>query len=146
VWADNAEVDEYAEEQTLASCFKTATRVNHWNGLYFGGVAFKYQRPVLEENLPKAAQCAVSCMDVIMTSGPGTGMQSDVQKVQLMKEGAGEHPLGLASGVSPENISTFLPYVDVYLVASGIETSRYSGILIPERTQSLSEAIHSYHV
>jgi hypothetical protein len=38
------------------------------------------------------------------------------------------------------------PYVDAYLVASEIETSKYSGILIPERTKSLADRIHEWNV
>jgi hypothetical protein len=51
----------------------------------------------------------------------------------------------LASGVSPENVSGFLPYVDAYLVASEIETEKYSGILVPERTRSLADRIHEWN-
>ena len=59
-----------------------------------------------------------------------------------MRAGADAHPLALASGVSPENVAGFLPYVDAYLVASEIETAKYSGILVPERTQLLAARIH----
>ena len=37
-----------------------------------------------------------------------------------------------------------LPYVDAYLVASEIETEKYSGILVPERTHLLSQKIHRF--
>ena len=61
-----------------------------------------------------------------------------------MRSGAGTHPLALASGVSPENVDGFLPYVDAYLVASEIETAKYSGILVPERTKLLAKKIHGW--
>jgi phosphoribosylanthranilate isomerase len=52
--------------------------------------------------------------------------------------------MALASGISPENVDTFLPYVDAYLVARGIETAKYSGVLVPELTRQLADKIHSY--
>ena len=84
-------------------------------------------------------------MDVITSSGPGTGYAATVEKAKALRSGASGHPLALASGVSPENVDGFLPYVDAYLVASEIETAKYSGILVPERTKLLAERIHAWN-
>src|SRR5262245_25096012 len=45
-WVDDAQIDESSEEQPAASRVLEAQRRSGWRGLYFGGVAFKYQRPV----------------------------------------------------------------------------------------------------
>ena len=115
-----------------------------WAGLYFGGVAFKYQRTVPDSLLPDAARQATPWVDVITSSGPGTGYAASVEKAKALRSGAGRHPVALASGVSPENVAGFLPYVDAYLVASEIETAKYSGVLVPERTKRLAERIHGW--
>src|SRR5688500_17215313 len=65
IWADNAHVDEDAPSQPAAAAFVEARKKHGWNGLYFGGVAFKYQREVRAENLDKAAVSALPYMDVI---------------------------------------------------------------------------------
>ena len=47
-WADNARIDEHAdaEHQTAAERIREAYKASGWNGLYFGGTAFKKQRHV----------------------------------------------------------------------------------------------------
>jgi predicted TIM-barrel enzyme len=144
LWTDNAYISEAEVEQPAGADFQRAREETGWDGLYFGGVAFKYQRPVPDHLLPVAARKAVPWLDVITSSGPGTGHAAPVDKAKALRAGAGTHPLALASGVSPENIAGFLPYVDAYLVASEIETAKYSGVLVPERTKLLSDRIHAW--
>jgi hypothetical protein len=134
IWSDNAGINEYNDEQPDGIEFRDARDQWGWKGLYFGGVAFKYQGEVQNHMLPVAAQKAAPWMDVITSSGRGTGYAAPIEKVKALREGAGDHPMALSSGVSPENIHGFLPYVDAYLVASEIETEKYSGILVPQRT------------
>lgn len=117
LWTDNAYADEeslhrYAKE-TLEIC-----RKREWKGLYFGGVAFKYQREV--EDVTQAAKWAVPYMDVVTTSGNGTGLAAHVDKIRIMKKAIGDFPLAIASGITPENIDDYLPISDAYLVATGI--------------------------
>lgn len=144
IWSDNAAIDEQSDSQPAAERFRQARLKTGWRGLYFGGVAFKYQREVPDALLPDAARNATRWMDVITSSGPGTGDAASVEKAMALRSGAGNHPLALASGVSPENVADFLPYVDAYLVASEIETAKYSGILVPERTKLLADRIHEW--
>ena len=144
IWSDDAGINELSDRQVRAELFREA-RVGHsWDGLYFGGVAFKYQRVVPTEWLPLAAEKAAPWMDVITTSGLGTGLAAEVDKVEAMRSTGVVHPIGLASGITPENVGTFLPHVDAYLVASGIETAKYSGVLVPERTKALADRIHRF--
>lgn len=145
IWSDNADIDEKSDAQPAGERFRQARRRIGWDGLYFGGVAFKYKREVPAALLPDAARKACPWMDVITSSGPGTGYAATVEKAIALRSGAGGHPLALASGVSPENVDGFLPYVDAYLVASEIETAKYSGILVPARTKLLAERIHGWN-
>jgi uncharacterized protein len=144
IWSDNAGINELSNDHPLALKFQEARKEHSWDGLYFGGVAFKYQRVVPQDRLPMATEKAQEWVDVITTSGQGTGQAAEVDKVQVMRSTGVTHPIGLASGITPENVDTFLPFVDVYLVASGIETAKYSGVLIPERTKALADKIHNF--
>ena len=144
IWTDNAFIDEREDEQPAGFRFRDARKRYGWKGLYFGGVAFKYQREVPTPLLPDVARKACPWMDVLTSSGPGTGRAAETDKVRALRTGAGAHPMALASGVGPENIASYLPYVDAYLVASEIETQKYSGVLVPERTKLLADAIHAW--
>jgi hypothetical protein len=117
-WVDDALIDESSDDQPAAARVLEAQCRHGWQGLYFGGVAFKYQRPV--RDLAAAAQRAVSYMDVVTTSGPGTGQAAAPNKVRAMKQAIGNAPLALASGVTPENVTDYLPCADCFLVSTGI--------------------------
>jgi len=133
VWADNAGIEEGREDQTYAGGVAAVRQAAAPGCLYFGGVAFKYQRHV--ENLEAACRVAARYMDVVTTSGPGTGHAADVEKIRRMKAALGETPLAIASGITPENVADYLPHADSFLVATGI--SRSFSELDPARVQSL---------
>ncbi|KAB2911352.1 MAG: adenine phosphoribosyltransferase [Kofleriaceae bacterium] len=142
IWSDNAHIDEDAAQQPEAAAFVAARREVDWSGLYFGGVAFKYQREVADAKLEWAARVARGYMDVVCTSGPGTGHEARVEKVAAMRAGLGsDGALALASGVTPENVGNFLPHVDAYLVGTGIEARL--GVLDAERVAALHRLISS---
>lgn len=142
LWTDNARIDERLEEQHGAKLFQNTRAASDWQGLYFGGVDFKGQRRVPVEDIPKAGAVAAQYIDVVTTSGPGTGYAADINRIAAMREGLGEHPMALASGITPDNVNIYLPYVDSFLVASGIEDS--FGVLNPAKTEKLAELIHAY--
>jgi predicted TIM-barrel enzyme len=85
---------------------------------------------------------AAQGVHVVTTSGPATGSPALVSKVQVMRAALGDHALALASGITPENVRIYLPYVDAYLVASGIERS--FGEFDPARLRALAELIHGH--
>lgn len=140
LWTDNAGIDETTTTQLRAQELVDARRAHNWNGLLFGGVAFKYQREVPHEQLGRAAAAAKPYMDVICTSGPGTGKEADITKVTAMSAALGpDGALALASGVTSENVSSYLPYVSAYLVGTGIEAE--FGVLDPAEVRALHTAI-----
>ena len=96
---------------------------------YLGGVAFKYTRTYTDdpEQAATEASALVTHVDVVTTSGPGTGKPPSPEKLRAMKAAAGPVPLAAASGVDAGNIADLRPYLDVVLVASSIETQPYSG-------------------
>lgn len=140
VWVDNAQIHEDRQTQADAQAVLNIQKQQGWNGLYFGGVAFKYQRAV--KDLAGAAKIATGYMDVVTTSGPGTGKAAMPEKIRVMKEAMGDHPLAIASGVTPENIFEYLPFADCFLVATGISQSFDE--LDLAKVRSLVERVRSY--
>ena len=118
-WADDARIDEREQQQTEAEDIQRVREKSGWTGLYFGGTAFKKQRPVADEDLNKSADIAKDWMDVVTTSGIATGEEADDTKVVTFREAIGDRPLALASGVTPENASRYAD-VDCFMVATGI--------------------------
>jgi len=147
VWVDNAYIDEdtyidedKAEQERAADIRKAHLALpNADRVLYFAGVAFKTQRP--SKNPRLAAKLAGPYMDVITTSGPNTAMAPDPDKIRQMRDGAGDHLLAIASGLTPENVRTYLPYTNCFLVASGI--SRSWTELDPEKVRAFVQAVRS---
>ncbi len=141
LWVDNAYIDERVEQQANANRIATARAKSAWTGLYFGGVAFKYQRPV--DHLEKAASLASQYMDVITTSGPGTAQAASLEKIQRLKRALGPFPLAVASGITPANVHQYLAIADCFLVASGI--SRTWSELDPLLVEELVTRVQSAH-
>lgn len=94
-----------------------------------GGIAFKYTRTATEDPGTAAAEALAlqSAVDVVTTSGPGTGQPPSVAKLRAMKT-AIDKPLAVASGLDPAGLLELGPWTDEALVASSIETHPYSGV------------------
>jgi uncharacterized protein len=122
IWSDNSRAELSPEG---IDRIKQTWRKYHYGDslhpLYFGGVAFKYQNE--EEDPAQAAKTASRFLDVITTSGTRTGTPPTVEKIRLMRDAIGDHPLAIASGITPDNVSLFLPYINCVLVATGISKS-----------------------
>jgi uncharacterized protein len=143
IWSDNAHIDESATQQPQAQAFVEARQALKWDGLFFGGVAFKYQRDVAASQLGAAGAAAAPYMDVVCTSGPGTGHAADVDKVANLRDGMPEtSPLALASGITEDNVRTYLPDVQVFLVGTGIESA--FGVLDATKVKRLADIIHTW--
>jgi hypothetical protein len=121
-WADDARIDEHAGpgHQLEAMAAAAARDQSGWPGLYFGGTAFKGQRPVAPEHHATAARIAAMHMDVVCTSGAGTGKEPDLAKIAAFRAGAGDRPIAVASGITAENAGAFAAHVDCFMVATGI--------------------------
>ena len=115
LWADNAGIGRYTDPDDVRSI------LDGIDCLYFGGVAFKYQQEVTD--LEGVAAIAAHHMDYVTTSGPGTGMAIDREKLRRIAEGSGDHPVALASGVSIDNAAGALAYIAAALVNTSVSTS-----------------------
>ncbi len=154
VWLDDAGVREGQDLQTkeyLAEAQEELIRARSAEEpiavIYFGGVAFKYTPPISDAWVGRAAVLAAEGgVDVITTSGPATGEPPTIEKIQRMHDALAAaglleaHPLAIASGITAANAQQFLPYVSVFLVATGIE--RDFGAFDPVRVRELADIIH----
>jgi hypothetical protein len=140
VWVDNAGIEEGHERQPYAEQVSAIRQARDVPCLYFGGVAFKYQRRV--EDLESACRIAARYMDVVTTSGPGTGHAADIEKIRRMKLALGATPLAIASGITPDNVVDYLPHADSFLVATGI--SRSFTELDPSQVRLLVERVRAF--
>lgn len=138
MWIDNASIDENSDGVNRFRWKRCVWEMN-WDAsfLLFGGVAFKYQGAV--KDLGNAAKLAMPYVDVITTSGDGTGIAADIKKIREMKLAIGNHPLAIASGITPENAPEYMPYADCFLVATGISNSHTE--LNPSRVRKLAKII-----
>jgi len=139
VWTDNAMIDEFLKDhnQDEPEKIKRFISMDSWKGLYFGGVAFKYQRQVYE--LEKAAKIAERYMDVVTTSGPATGQEPDTEKIRRIRQAIPGKPLAIASGITPENVKDYLELADCFLVATGISRNFFT--LDETKTERLIETV-----
>jgi hypothetical protein len=133
-WADDARIEERAPRQDEARAISAAK--GKWNGLYFGGTAFKKQRPVDRSDYARAADLARAWMDVVTTSGPATGKEADDDKIATFRTAIKDAPLALASGITPENAHRYAD-VDCFMVATGINYDGNFYDIDPRRLQQL---------
>jgi hypothetical protein len=143
IWVDNAEINEFEtlENQVEAKFNQNKLKELGFRGQYYGGVAFKYQAPVYD--LETVTKLSISFMDFITTSGSGTGEPPEIQKIIDMHEYiGGAKPLAIASGITPDNVFDYLPYVERFLVATGISNSFEE--LDPVKMRNLIEIVKKY--
>jgi predicted TIM-barrel enzyme len=140
IWVDNAMINENMNIQPNADRIRKAQEESRWQGLYFGGVDFKYQRHV--NDLENASNIAMRYMDVVTTSGAGTGIAADATKIQRMKKALEDFPLAIASGITVDNIENYLDKADCFLVATGV--SRSWAELNEELVKQLVEEVRAY--
>lgn len=88
----------------------------------FASVAFKYQAD--EPNPSLAAQLAKAAGFIPTTSGAGTGQAPTLDKISTMFTST-NGLLAIASGMTPENIEEFKPYLSHVLVSTGISKDEY---------------------
>lgn len=140
-WADDACIDEdgaNVEANTIA-----AVRADSdWDGLYFGGTAFKKQREIAPERYGDAAREACPFMDVITTSGTATGQEADLGKLKTFRAAIEDRPMAVASGISPDNALAYAD-VDCFMVATGISEPGNFYDIDPHRLAALMSIARS---
>ena len=135
-WADDARIDEREGQQIEANEIQKILEQSGWNGLYFGGTAFKKQREVHPADYAKSAQIAGGFMDVVTTSGIATGNAAEISKIATFRSALPDTPIALASGITPENAADY-EMVDCFMVATGINIADDFYNIDPAKLSSL---------
>lgn len=140
LWFDHGGVDVNSDDPAcVARELQNLRDASSWRGVYFGGVAFKYQPqggdPATE------ARLAAPHMDVVTTSGNATKSPPSIAKIASMRAAIGQKPLAIASGMTPENVGVFLDYADCVLVATGVSFSHTE--FNPERLRALADIVRA---
>lgn len=116
-WADDAGLHSVRPNALLSSAI-VAELSREPTHQFFGGVAFKYMAP---EPNPGHTAVAAQLLGILpTTSGAGTGIAADPEKLKVMHRALAGGPLAIASGITPDNVLEYSPYVTHILVASGI--------------------------
>ena len=84
-------------------------------------------------------------MDCVCTTGKGTGYAADLDKMKAFKDGCdvGKSKLSIASGVNSQNVTSYLPFVDAILVATGISQNFHS--FSDFKMKQMREKIDAYY-
>lgn len=132
IWADSMGVDSRGltgEGEALKSLASAHPRTQ-----FFASVAFKYMPE--EPDPVTAADNARRAGFVPTTSGSATGAPPDVGKIRAM---AGSGPLAVASGMNPDNVHLYTPYLSDILVATGISADDHH--LDPDKLASFIKSV-----
>jgi len=144
-WADDARIDERRDmtDQFEAEEIDTVRQSCGWNGLYFGGTAFKKQREVNPDDYSLSATIACNHMDVVTTSGVATGHSADLEKIDTFRKACGDTAIALASGITPQNAHLYAPLVDCFMVATGINADGDFYNIDPPKLDSLMKNLEN---
>ena len=99
-----------------------------------------------DSEVGKAASIAAHFMDVVTTSGVGTGIAASLEKISAMREGCGQAAMSIASGITPDNAAQYAPFVDAFLVATGISPPGDFYNLDREKLRALLSACRGFNL
>lgn len=122
--------------------YERTINLRQFKGQFFGSLAFKYQPQPAD--LAQACDNAKKATDVATTSGPATGKEASLTKIQTLRNFLGEHPLAIASGVNVENVHNYVGLANYLLVASSITDS--SEIIMTDKLDQLNTLINLLNV
>ena len=129
---------EYGDETCLIFLSKNPTSSK---AECIGGICdhtdVKYQPQ--PKDLKFACSWAKMTTDVATTSGVGTGKAANIDKIKLIREYLGKHPMAIASGVSANNVDDYKGIADYLLVASSITT--FGEIIVKDKLIELNSKL-----
>ncbi len=120
VWTDFSGVDQINEKPDID--LHKIQNERPENVFYCSGVHMKYSTlRNSKKTIQESALQAMGWVDGIIVTGPKTGVATDPAVVMKAREVIGSYPLGVASGVSPQNIHMIRDQIDFCLVASSLQ-------------------------
>jgi len=89
------------------------------NAFVLGGVRFKYQPYLSGRSLEEDLKIGMSRCDGIVVTGEGTGLETDLEKIQVFRTIIGkDFPLVVGAGLTAENSGTQLSIADGAIIGS----------------------------
>lgn len=138
VWTDFAGVDLIQEKPPVDLHAIEAERPR--DVFYCSGIHMKYSTlrdP--SKTIEQSALQAMGWVDGVIVTGPKTGVAANPETVKRARKVLSDYPLGVASGVSPENVHLIRDWVDFYLVASSLQDSQKR--IVQEKVRRLRQAL-----
>jgi predicted TIM-barrel enzyme len=122
LWFDRSHINETLADASFLDSVRQKRDLQRHSTMLLPSVAFKYQKRVHDPGA--VAKLAEPYADVIITSGNKTGVPANIEKVNEMRN-AVKCPLGLASGISMDNVEQFVDMgVNVFIVNTSISNDK----------------------
>jgi hypothetical protein len=132
IWSDRSYITD-EEIQNIPKIIIDSFKRSNWNGLYFGGTLFKYVKQ--DGDVNKILENSIKYMDVLTTSGNGTGIEINKEKIEKIYNQVSEKILvAIASGITSDNILRLSKTCDIFIVGTSI-TDKNSNIIINKLTE-----------
>lgn len=149
VWTDFCGVDQIKElpDVSLHEIESERAKKNAKPGapdailpFYCSGIHMKYGTLVdPAKSIERSALQAMGWVDGIIITGPKTGVPADPKRAQAVRRTVGAYPVGVASGVSAQNIATIITQIDFCLVNTSISDSDHR--IIAQKVRELRSAM-----
>lgn len=122
VWTDFSGVDLIQEKPPVNLHDIEQARASAPGTFYCSGVHMKYSTLLdASKTIEQSALQAMGWVDGVIVTGPKTGVSCDPRVVARARGVLGNYPLGVASGVSAENVGEIGQHLDFFLVASSLQ-------------------------
>ncbi len=139
VWTDFSGVDLIHELDEVSLHEIESHRLQ--SAFYCSGIHMKYGT-LRDKNKPieLSALQAMGWVDGLIVTGGQTGEAASAHQLQKVRSVTHDYPIGIASGITLENIKNYLTDAQFFLVNTGIADKNHR--LIFDKTRALAELIH----
>lgn len=130
------------DEESVAEFFRLARE--RFSGKILGGVRFKYQPMLSENDLATDLGIAKTRCDAVCVTQDATGQETSLTKIAEFRDGLGEFPLIVGAGVTPENMREAFKLADGAIVGSYFkDTYKDTGDVDPAHVAQIMDAVRS---
>lgn len=116
LWTDDGGIDEINGKAELRNSLVDPLKA--FRPQYFGSIAFKHQKQ--PDDLVAVAREAAKHFSAVITSGDETGVPPTIEKMKLLAHANIGKPIGIASGITYENIMSYMPYADIFIIGTSV--------------------------
>jgi len=126
LWMDNSFITDFdLEYQQIPRQILTTLKNACFEGVYFGSVFFKYVP--MGGDTDKILKNATQLVDIVTTSGDGTGIPIPVNKIRKIHSSVGKtNYVAVCSGITATNIRSISDFCDIFVVGTAINDSNHN--------------------